>query len=155
MLNSDTHLSPEQIITRFLAAAICGLLVGIDRDIKSKPAGIRTYMLVCLGSCAFTLMVFEISEFYIKNYANVSVDPTRVIQGIITGIGFLGGGAILSSTKENKVKGLTTGASIWIAGAIGLSCGYGFYIHALILTTMTVMILTIAGFIKHKIFDED
>lgn len=144
----ETYIPVDEIFYRLLAALLCGLMIGLDREFKQKPAGVRTYILVCLGSCAFTMIIFEVTEYYLKNYDENISDPTRVIQGLITGIGFLGGSAIINSSSEQVVKNLATGASIWVSGAIGLACGYGFYIYAVILTLVVLSVLTVLGFLR-------
>lgn len=138
-------LPPEEIATRLLAAMICGLFIGLDREIKHKNVGLRTFLLVCLGSAGFTMMVIEIVDHYNRTY-EIGSDPTRIIQGIVTGIGFLGGGAILHS--KGQVSGAATGASIWVCGAIGVACGYGFYWHAGILSAYVFIVLAVIGYLR-------
>ena len=147
-----TSLTPEEIAIRIGAAALCGLFVGLDREIKHKTVGVRTYLLVCLGAAGFSLMTLEMTHFYATVYKEIGPDPTRVIQGIVTGIGFLGGGAILQA--KGHVTGIATGASIWVCGAIGVACGYGFYWHAVIMTGYVFIILAIIGHLRAKYRDD-
>jgi putative Mg2+ transporter-C (MgtC) family protein len=94
-----------------------GALIGLDRELRQKPAGIRTLALVALGSAVFVLETIDSTR-------SPYTDPTsRVIQGIITGVGFLGAGSIMRRVGEESVRGLTTAASIWLAAAMGIACG--------------------------------
>lgn len=90
------------------------MLIGLDRELRRKPAGLRTMALVALGSAVFVLTIFN---------STTGDSTSRVIQGIVTGVGFLGAGTILRGTTEESVRGLTTAASIWLAAATGIACG--------------------------------
>ena len=136
----------QEIILRLGVASLCGLLLGLDCEIKQKTVGVGAFLLVCLGSASFTMMIVEITNYYQQIYEDLSMDPTRIIQGVVTGIGFLGGGAILQ--KGDHVAGTATGASIWVCGAIGVACGYGLYVHAGITTAFAFAVLTIVGLIR-------
>ena len=106
-----------RVIVRVLAAALLGALLGAERERAGKPAGLRTHMLVALGAALFVLFPAE---------AGMEVaDLSRVIQGVATGIGFIGAGTILKRADGEQVEGLTTAASIWLTGAIGMSVGAG------------------------------
>ena len=106
-----------QVFLRLAAAVGAGALIGLDREIRRKPAGLRTLALVALGSAVFILETVDPAR-------GLSTEGTsRVIQGIVTGIGFLGAGSILRGTTEESVRGLTTAASIWLAAATGIACG--------------------------------
>jgi putative Mg2+ transporter-C (MgtC) family protein len=103
---------------RLLAAVGAGALIGLDRELRRKPAGLRTMALVGLGSAMFILATID------PTHAGYTDSTARVVQGIVTGIGFLGAGAILRGTgEETTVRGLTTAASIWLAAAAGIACG--------------------------------
>jgi len=145
-------LSPEEIALRLGVAALCGLLIGLDREIKHKSVGLRTFLLVCLGAAGFSIAVIEITHYYITAYPEFTTDPTRIVQGVVTGIGFLGGGAIL--TSKGYVAGAATGASIWVAGAIGVACGYGLNWLAFILSFYTFIVLFVVGYIRVKLRDD-
>ena len=102
---------------RLAAAVAAGALIGLDRELRHKPAGLRTLALVALGSAVFILETIDSTR-------GVYTDATsRVIQGIVTGVGFLGAGSIMRGAGEEPVRGLTTAASIWLAAAIGIACG--------------------------------
>jgi len=118
-------------ILRLLLAAAMGALIGLERDLKKKPAGIRTHMLVCLGACIYTLI--SVSEF--------PLDSARIAAGIVAGIGFLGAGAIIGS--QDGVHGLTTAAGIWVTAAVGLALGTGSYVIAAVSTLLVVVTLFI------------
>jgi len=112
-------------ILRLLLAVLCGGLLGIERERKKRPAGLRTYILVCLGST----LVMMTNEFITDKYD--MVDPTRMGAQVISGIGFLGAGTIIVTTR-NHVRGLTTAAGLWAAACMGLAIGSGFYLGAAI-----------------------
>jgi len=110
-------LSFAAVLVRLGAAVGVGALIGLDRELRQKPAGIRTLALVALGSAVFVLETIDSTR-------SPYTDPTsRVIQGIITGVGFLGAGSIMRTVGEESVRGLTTAASIWLAAAMGIACG--------------------------------
>jgi putative Mg2+ transporter-C (MgtC) family protein len=107
----------HDVFLRLAAAVGAGMLIGLDRELRRKPAGLRTMALVALGSAVFVLTIYD-------SAANGYGDSTsRVIQGIVTGVGFLGAGTILRGTTEESIRGLTTAASIWLAAATGIACG--------------------------------
>lgn len=117
----------ENIIRLFLATVL-GLVIGFERERAHKPAGLRTHMLVCLGSCLFTLISLKFS-----------LDPARIAAGIVAGIGFIGAGAIIA--ERDKIVGITTAASLWVTAAIGLTVGVGDYMLAVIASILTVLVL--------------
>ena len=119
-------------IMRLLAAFFLGGLIGFEREKKGARAGLRTHILVCMGSCLIMLTSIYIFELY---QARAVVDPARIAAGVVTGIGFLGAGTIIRSSE--RVQGLTTAASVWISAAIGLAVGCG-YMSAAIATTIIV-----------------
>jgi putative Mg2+ transporter-C (MgtC) family protein len=136
------YWSPEEVATNILifmnllGALLLGLLVGYERTYHGRAAGMRTYGLVCMASAALTVISGYPGFWYGGNNAAVALaDPTRTIQGIVTGIGFLGAGMII---KEGMtISGLTTAASIWAASAIGIMVGVGFYAAAMLLALLS------------------
>ena len=109
-------LSYGEVFLRLAAAVAAGALIGLDRELRNKPAGLRTLALVALGSAVFVLETIDPARAY--------TDATsRVIQGVVTGVGFLGAGSIVRTAGEEPVRGLTTAASIWLAAAMGVACG--------------------------------
>jgi putative Mg2+ transporter-C (MgtC) family protein len=124
----ETALTLETLSSLLLAVAF-GALVGIEREIAHRPAGLRTHMLVSLGSCLFTIVSL-----------NFSAQPAQVAGGIVAGIGFIGAGTIWA--EKDKVKGITTAASLWATAAIGLTTGLGDYPLAATVTVLVVVVLS-------------
>jgi putative Mg2+ transporter-C (MgtC) family protein len=125
------------ITLRLAASVLVGSAIGLNRDLRGKPAGVRTHALVSLGAAVATLAV-----------AGINDDPaatSRVIQGIITGIGFLGAGVILHPDGGRSVRGLTTAATIWISATLGLACGVAAWPAVAIGTACTLVILVLGG----------
>jgi len=120
-------------IVRLVFAAILGGILGIDREMKHKTAGLRTHMLVSLGAALFILIPLQ-SDASIQ-------DMSRVLQGLIAGIGFLGAGAIIKIVESHEAKGLTTAASLWMAAAIGIAMGMGHGMTAMLATLLAFIIL--------------
>ena len=124
------------VIVRILAAVIIGGIIGLERGMKNRPAGLRTYMLVCVGSCLIML-----TNQYIFEMTGTG-DPVRMGAQVVSGIGFLGAGTIVV-TRRSHIKGLTTAAGLWSAAGVGLALGVGFYEAALAAGLMIFVILTI------------
>jgi putative Mg2+ transporter-C (MgtC) family protein len=138
------------VIGSLLVATIAGGAVGLERSYHGRPAGFRTHTLVCLASSILMLVaIYERYWFADVAVDAVKVDPTRMAQGIMTGIGFLGAGVIMR--EGLSVRGLTTAASIWITAAIGILAGVGFYVSVAIVTVLTLGILTIFRWIESKV----
>lgn len=117
------------LVLRLLASVVLGLVVGIERQITHRPAGLRTHALVSLGACLFTIT--SISYF--------SADPAVIVSTVVLGVGFIGAGCIIGSGKQ--VQGITTATSLWAAGAIGVAVGTGDYIMGLVVAVLVVLIL--------------
>ena len=126
------------IFLNLLGALALGLLLGYERSYHGRAAGMRTYGLVCMASAALTVIAGYPAHWYGGHVTVIATaDPTRVIQGIVTGVGFLGAGVIL---KEGfNISGLTTAASIWVASAIGVMVGVGFYASAMLLSVLSAI----------------
>lgn len=134
------------LLIRLTAAALLGAAIGYQRELAGKPAGIKTHILATLGTTIFVVACV---------HAGFQSDAlSRVIQGIVTGIGFLGAGAILKLDEKRDIKGLTTAASIWAAAAIGVAVGLGVLGVAIIGTVITILVLIILGTIEIRSFDE-
>lgn len=140
--------SIAEVTVRLLIAMVVGGLIGFDRERQDKPAGLRTHMLVSLGAATFTLLGFEVGA-HLSPRTGEGFDPTRVLQGVVGGIGFLGAGAIIKS--GGHVSGVTTAASVWVAGALGAAAGVGAYVLAGISTLMAFAILVVLGKLERKI----
>jgi len=141
-LGLDSAGQAARILLRVVAAVVLGGVVGMQREQAGKPAGVRTHMLVCLGTavvvvaCAGMGMQFDAQS--------------RVIQGIVTGIGFIGAGSILKLNEERDIQGLTTAAGLWMTAAIGIACGAGTLGIALIGAVLTLIVLALAGVIENR-----
>jgi putative Mg2+ transporter-C (MgtC) family protein len=132
----------QEALTRLGAATLGGALVGVNRELRGKPAGMRTHALVSLGAALVTLS----SEYLASNGTVVDGNVvSRSIQGIIAGVGFLGGGVILKTSDRGSVRHLTTAASIWVVACLGIVCGAGQWPLALIATLLTLLVLVIGG----------
>jgi putative Mg2+ transporter-C (MgtC) family protein len=138
-----------EMVWRLLAAVFAGGMIGLERSFHGRPAGFRTHTLVCTASSLLMLVtVYEALWFIPQVSVRVALDPTRMAQGIMTGIGFLGAGVIV---KEGlSVRGLTTAASIWMTAAIGILMGIGFYFPAGIATALTLGTLSLFRWIELK-----
>jgi putative Mg2+ transporter-C (MgtC) family protein len=135
-----------RITLRLVAAMLLGGLVGLEREAAGKAAGLRTHMLVALGA-ALTLVVAERLQM-------PAADQSRVIQGLVTGIGFLGGGAILKITDQRQIRGLTTAAGIWMTASIGIAAGAGKLATAAVATALTFIVLSVLHLAQQRIFPE-
>ena len=125
-----------RIVVRLTLAALLGGILGFEREQKGKSAGLKTHVLVAIGAALFVL---------VPQQAGVTdTDLTRVLQGIIAGIGFLGAGTIIKGSSEEEVKGLTTAAGIWLTAAVGMASGMGREVTAVLSTLLTIAILTMA-----------
>ena len=135
------HLTIESIALRFVMALVFGGLIGLERGRRQQAAGLRTHMMVCVGSAA-TMMVGEYSVFYY----GMSGDMLRIGAQVVSGIGFLGAGSIIV-TKQNRIRGLTTAAGLWASACMGLAIGIGFYECALIMMgAMLIILVILSGF---------
>jgi putative Mg2+ transporter-C (MgtC) family protein len=133
----------ERAVIRLIAAMLLGALIGVQREFAGKPAGLRTHMLVAMGSALFVLGA---------SAAAMSLEGlSRVIQGVATGLGFIGAGAILKHRDERQVEGLTTAAGIWMTAAAGVAAGLGRIGLAALGAILTLAILAFAGFLESRI----
>jgi putative Mg2+ transporter-C (MgtC) family protein len=129
----------DGILRLVLAAALAGA-IGLEREYAEQEAGLRTHMLVSVGSCLFMIVgVYGWADFKFSNQAGIIVDPSRVASYVVAGIGFLGGGAIIR--QGANVRGLTTAASIWVVAAIGVAVGIGMYSFAAVVTVLVLVSL--------------
>jgi len=126
------------IVIRLAVSIFIGGLIGLERELEHKPAGLRTLILVCLGSTIFMLIGFELGL--------PGIEMGRIIAGVVTGIGFLGAGAIIRARGE--VHGLTTAATIWLASGLGLAIGAGYYFLAIISSVFVLVVLRILGIVE-------
>jgi putative Mg2+ transporter-C (MgtC) family protein len=133
-----------QVTIRLLLAALFGGVIGYEREMKGKAAGIRTHMLVCVGT-TIIIVVSRLDGIPIG-------EMSKVIEGIVAGIGFIGGGVILKLTQEREIKGLTTAASIWTTAAIGIAVGLGQIWIALVSMVVVWIILAVLGYVEVNIW---
>lgn len=137
------------IVVRLAASLVVGGLIGLERSYHGRPAGFRTHSLVCLSTSLLMLVtVYETRWFPSIAQGRISLDPTRIAQGIMTGIGFLGAGTIIKDGLS--VRGLTTAASIWTTAAIGILIGIGFYFPAVIASILTFGTLSVFRWIESR-----
>jgi putative Mg2+ transporter-C (MgtC) family protein len=130
-------ISYGELVARVLAAAALGGLVGLDRELSNQPAGFRTHILVSLGSALFTLVgAYGFSQF---SGQTAPVDPSRIAAQVVTGIGFLGAGAIIR--QGMNIRGLTTAAALWVTAAIGMAVALGYWTGAVATALVTVFVL--------------
>lgn len=134
-------------VIRMLCAVLIGCIIGIDRDLHGKPTGMKTLGLVSLGACIATMCALGFSTPTLPQNAEVS----RVVQGIVTGIGFLGAGVIIQNPREHRIRGLTTAASIWVTAAVGILCGLGVWSLAIIATVILITLLTLGRFVEKSL----
>lgn len=143
-------LSWSKIVIRLSLACLFGALIGLERERKDWAAGLRTHMMVCVGAC-LTMMVFSFGFSDTLGMDHFSLDPSRVAAQVISGIGFIGAGAILFS-KQGTIRGLTTAAGLWTIAAIGLATGGGMYFAAGIATILSLIILWALQPLEEKFF---
>src|SRR5919109_3383587 len=128
------------VLLRLVVAACLGGAIGFERELREREAGLRTHLVVCVGSALFTLVsAYGFREFLVNGGSVVRADPTRIAAQIVSGIGFLGAGAIIR--QGLAVRGLTTAATLWVVAAIGLAAGAGYYSGAVIATAVALIAL--------------
>jgi len=134
-----------ELAVRLLVALVLGSIIGLEREYHKHPAGLRTMAMVSVGSCLFTLLGAEVG--------NKNTDPTRIAAQVVTGVGFLGAGAILR--HGFSIHGLTTAASIWVVAAIGMAVGFGLYVLPTICAVMVAVALVSIRVVEAKVFGKE
>ena len=142
MLNALREVTPFAVVVRIFAAVIIGGLLGLERGLKNRPAGMRTYMLVCVGSCIIMLT----NQYVVQILGG---EPTRLAAQVVSGIGFLGAGTIIV-TRRSQIKGLTTAAGLWSSAGVGIALGIGFYEAALVGTFAIFVVMTLLQKMDNK-----
>lgn len=137
-------LTEPQIALRLILAVLLSGLIGLERQLLRRTAGLRTHILVSLGSCLIMLTSLHVFDIYRERGP---IDPSRIAAGVITGIGFLGAGTII--TERGNVKGLTTAASLWVVAGIGLAVGCGFYSASIITTILALVVLFFLRYLEN------
>lgn len=139
MFGADFHLL---VLTRIIASIVFGFGIGLERELTNKYAGLRTHILVCLGSCVFTILsIYAFPMAVDHTNPQAFGDPARIAAQILTGIGFIGGGTVLR--HGSSVYGLTTAATLWVSASIGMACGVGMLNLGLVATLMSVGVLVL------------
>ena len=136
------------VALRLLAALICGAAIGLEREQKRRPAGLRTHMLVALASALFTLISFQIYAEVQASEQDVTSDPLRLLEAITAGVAFLAAGAIIR--RGGDIQGITTGGSLWLAGALGMSCGQALYGLAFLGVGLALAVLALVGILEQR-----
>jgi putative Mg2+ transporter-C (MgtC) family protein len=144
-----TELPAIEATLRVLLAVVVGSLIGLDRELRNKPAGLRTHILISLAAALFTLITYELHEQFAGHDGTKTADPVRIIEAVTAGVAFLAAGAIIQS--RGSVHGLTTGANMWLAGALGVACGAGYYFIATIGTTFALIVLVVLAKLEKRL----
>jgi putative Mg2+ transporter-C (MgtC) family protein len=151
LLASLPSLNWPEVLLRLALAAVLGAAIGIERELREREAGLRTHLLVSVGSALFTIVsAYGFREFLVNGGAVVRADPTRIAAQIVTGIGFLGAGAIIR--QGLSVRGLTTAATLWVVAAIGMAAGAGYYSAAVITTVLVILSLWPLRLLAYRVF---
>jgi putative Mg2+ transporter-C (MgtC) family protein len=152
LLSAVPTLGWDDNLARLTLAAVLGGAIGFERELRDREAGLRTHLLVCLGSALFTIVsAYGFREFLTSGDQVIRADPTRIAAQIVTGIGFLGAGAIIR--QGLSVRGLTTAATLWVAAAIGIAAGAGYYSGAVLGTVVTIVALWPLRIGAHWVFE--
>jgi putative Mg2+ transporter-C (MgtC) family protein len=141
LAGDSTFIAPWEAALRMLVACVVGGAVGLNRELRRKPAGLRTHILISLAAAVFTLITFELHMKF-SGWTN-NTDPIRIIEAVTAGVAFLAAGAIIKGRGD--VRGLTTGANMWLAGALGVACGSGYYALAVFGTVFALIVLVVLG----------
>lgn len=140
------QIPPGQLdlLLNLLIATICGGLIGLNREMHNRPAGLRTHALTALAAALAVGIILQLHP--------TSTDAaSRVVQGVLTGIGFIGAGVIVHHERRYRVEGLTTAATIWVSSMIGIACGSGYAVTAAISVVLTLLILSLGTWLEHRI----
>jgi putative Mg2+ transporter-C (MgtC) family protein len=152
IISAIPSLGWSEALGRLALAAVLGGAIGFERELRDREAGLRTHLLVCLGSALFTIVsAYGFREFLTSGDQVIRADPTRIAAQIVTGIGFLGAGAIIR--QGISVRGLTTAATLWVAAAIGIAAGAGYYSGAVIATVVTIVALWPLRLAAYQVFE--
>lgn len=145
----STVIAPWDVFLRLSVAVLVGAAVGWDREKRNKPAGLRTHILISLAAALFTVITFELHAEVSRVSREINADPIRIIEAVTSGVAFLAAGAIIRG--RGGVQGLTTGANMWLAGALGVACGSGYYSIALIACVFAILVLVVLARLEDKI----
>jgi putative Mg2+ transporter-C (MgtC) family protein len=146
----DDMIFTLDMAARLSIALVFGAIVGWERELQARPAGLRTHILVALGAAGFTIVaLLMINEYMITPEEPIAIDPAKIIAGIVGGVGFLGAGSIFQS--KAGVQGMTTAAGIWVVASVGVAAGAGYYILAGLLVVFTLFTLQTLRFVTRRI----
>ncbi|WP_422001700.1 MgtC/SapB family protein [Reyranella sp.] len=144
-----TWLDFSVIATRLLFAALLGAAIGFEREWRNRPAGLRTHVLVCVAAATFAVLAIEIVHAPVFDREGIRTDPLRLVEAVTAGVAFLAAGTIVLT--RGQVHGLTTGAGMWLAGAVGLACGLGLWQIAAFCTGLVVAVLSLLQVLTRKL----
>ena len=144
----DSRLGIDVIVVRLAVAVVFGGIIGFEREYLARPAGMRTHILVALAAATFAVLTLELMK-QADSEGITGTDPIRVIEAVTAGVAFLAAGSIIVSRGE--VQGLTTGASLWLSGAIGVACGLGYYFIAILATVLAFFVLTVLRWVENAL----
>lgn len=142
-------VSAKAALLRLIFAALLGAAIGFERELHASAAGLRTHMIVSMAACLFTIIAAEIMAREFSGPSQIQTDPLRLIEAVTAGVAFLAAGSII--TSGGKVTGLTTGAGMWMAGAIGLACGSGLLPLAIMATVLAILVLWLLRHVSRRI----
>jgi len=137
------------VAARLVLAAVCGAAIGFEREWRDRPAGLRTHILVCLAAAAFAVLTLEMVNQPALDRDGVQLDPLRIIEAVTSGVAFLAAGVVIVARGE--IHGLTTGAGLWLAGAIGVAAGLGLWQIALFATLLALVVLGLLRMLSRKL----
>lgn len=140
------------VLIRLVTAILLATIFGWEREYRDKPAGLKTHMLLALGSAALTIIAMHFTLTHDHDGQGIQFDPFRLIQGILTGIGFLGAGTIIQANGD--VEGLTTAATLWTVTALGVACGMGYLTIAVTTTVLGLIVLVAVKAFERRVFPE-
>ncbi len=144
----DTYLPLHIIGIRLAIAAVLGAMIGFEREVKTAEAGLRTHILISVAATLFTILAFEIFHT-IEGDGDTRADPVRAVEAVTAGIAFLGAGAIFRN--DSGIQGLTTGAGMWLAGAVGVSIALGFYVVGFGVALLAIIVLSALRGLSHNV----
>jgi putative Mg2+ transporter-C (MgtC) family protein len=145
----QTYLPQHIIAIRLLIAAVLGAVIGFEREVNTAQAGLRTHILVATAATLFTILAFEIYHMLGDSPEETRADPVRAVEAVTAGIAFLGAGAIFRD--RGNVQGITTGAGMWLAGAVGVATALGFYVIAIGVALLAVLVLALLRAFAHNV----
>ena len=148
-----TYTGFPVIVARLLMAALFGAVIGFEREWRNRPAGLRTHILVCVAAATFAILTIEIVHAPMFAKDTGRFDPIRIVEAVTAGVAFLAAGVVIFTKGE--VHGLTTGAGMWLAGAIGVGCGLGLWQIALFSTLLALVVLSLLHLFERKVIDDE